>query len=257
MRIRYVRKTGPTGRLMTRLIPERLQNKPIIFNFGSSESLNCSCPLVFNTPEAVYNASNKKRMFRMLIDSDIDTLDFIDLSTDRQRAINLLRQGKELVLREGKTIRLISPFRGGWQSYFRGKKWKMRKADYQRLMNSNGYVTVKEDKLSEYRVIVWNKRILKTYIKIPKNPYREMFKYKFRDCTFRRICHPDFSSDMYENIIESVNCLGLDLAGIDILINTDGVFKIIEVNSSPGMSEKTINHLYRRMLNSKRVRRLY
>lgn len=240
MKIRYVKKTRPTGKRLIELMPEQLEDLSIYFNFGNSDILfDYDDWLIFNTPEAVKNASNKKRMFRLFQENNINAIEYINLETQKELALMKLRHGKKLVLREEKSLKLIGPVFGK-----------------QKIRNSNGYVTIKENKLSEYRIIVWNNRILKTYIKLPNN-YIKKFQYKINNCTFKRLCYNPFDSETTENILKSVRCLGLDLAGVDLLLNKDGEYKIIEVNSSPGMSEKTIKYLYQRMIRSRRVRELY
>lgn len=119
------------------------------------------------------------------------------------------------------------------------------KARAGQLFMRKGYATVREDKAVEYRIIVFKNKILKTYVKIPNG---DDFVLKRKNCSFKRIRFP-FPPEVKSNILNSVKCVGLDLAGVDMLINEKGEDKIIEVNSGPGMGEATIKMLYQEIRN--------
>jgi len=160
--------------------------------------------IIINHPDYVKNSVNKKIMFECFLNSGINALTYISYS-------QLFKPKNLFKLLTGK------------------------------LFLRNEYATIKEKKVLEYRIIVFNGKTLKTYIKIPRN---KDFILKKANCTFKRI-ESRFPSHVDINIINSVKCLGLDLAGVDMLVNDKGEFKIIEVNSGPGMGKKTIKQLFK------------
>ena len=204
--IGYTKKTKETATLIRDMMPHFYKN--IYLNLGNSNSdvkrLLNNGYIIINHPDYVKNSVNKKIMFECFLNSGINALTYISYS-------QLFKPKNLFKLLTGK------------------------------LFLRNEYATIKEKKVLEYRIIVFNGKTLKTYIKIPRN---KDFILKKANCTFKRI-ESRFPSHVDINIINSVKCLGLDLAGVDMLVNDKGEFKIIEVNSGPGMGKKNIKQLFK------------
>ena len=210
MEIKYTKKTCITGRLLKEYMLESLEDKKILLNLGNSH-LNIGKYIIEG-----YNILN--------------SLESIRNSANKRRMFRLFKENN---------IRCLK--------YVPIEDLNTSKYFLERLTSQffirNGYATIKEDKSIEYRIIVFRNRILKTYIKIPQT---NEFILKKQNCVFKRMRMP-FDYNIQENIINSVKCLGLDLAGVDMLINKKGEDKIIEVNSGPGMGIPTIKMLYRQI----------
>ncbi len=185
---------------MRTLMPEELKNADIILNLGDSSATNGYDYNWINEPEAVRNASNKRRMFELFEENE---------------------------------IKCITRVNGHFVQYFISR------------ITRNGITTIRENKVKEYRVIVYNGRMMKVMEKVPKNGD---FILKLENCDYQRVERFVIPKEDRRNIIRAVECLGLDLAGVDVLKNDKGEFKVIEVNSGPGMGEKNIGLLFRRIM---------
>lgn len=203
MEIGYTKKTHITGKLMEEIMPDVLRDKDIILNLGNSNLSMYNIPLGCVTLNHPLSVRN---------------------SANKKRMFELFQQNNIRCLK-------YVPYGVG----------QVRLYNRHQLFKRKYYATVREDKLREFRIIVFKNKILKTYEKVPNN---NDFVLKKENCTFKRVRFP-FQRDIETNIINSVRCLGLDLAGVDMLINKKGEDKIIEVNSGPGMGIPTIKMLYR------------
>ena len=203
MIIEYVKKTNKTASRLKELMPDELIDEDICLNLGNSN---------IDYTDDDYLIINEP--------------DAIRNSANKKRMFELFKENNIRCV-EYVDIREVNIF--------------------QRLLGKlyirKGYATKRENKVSEFRIIVFNNRILKTYLKMPQN---KNFVLKKNNCVFKRIREP-FIRSVKDNILNSVKCLGLDLAGVDMLINTNNEDKIIEVNSGPGMGYPTIRKLYKRI----------
>ena len=223
MKIGYTKKTIETKDRLFELMPDDLKHAKIFLNIGNANSKGAPGYLMLNKPENVKNAADKKAMFKVFKENRINSVKFIDLKgLGKFKAIGYLLTGKDLVLRE-QGLNVI-----GISQLFR-------------FLKSKEWVTLKEEKVIEYRVIVFRDKILRAMIKLPN---KKDFTLKQENCRFIDI-KPEFINETIpKDVIKSVKCLGLDLAGVDCLINKKGEFKILEVNSGMSLCSKSIGLLF-------------
>lgn len=222
------KKTEETCQRLRDLMPRSLRDKKIALNMGNSElKKDYSKYLLLNNPEAVKRAVNKKKMFEVLEDNRINCLKYMDIEylKGKAEAVVSLFSGKEIVLRDGGDIKVIT---ASELRELYNPKWK--------------YATIKENKLLEYRFVVFRDKILRAMVKANA---KGDFRVKQENSEFRMIDITKIPEDAINNIIKSVKCLGLDLAGVDVLLNMKDEFKIIEVNSGMALSPRSIKRLYK------------
>jgi glutathione synthase/RimK-type ligase-like ATP-grasp enzyme len=231
MKVIGCKRTCKTLRRMKQQIPFRLSNKKLLINLGNGDMGYTPYGYeVINTPTAVKNCSNKKRMFNILEDNDIKTLSFMDtdVEEDYTRAMTLLSEGEDIVLRglDGKWQVVDSP------------------DDLTVMWDDFDYATKYEEKKYEYRIIIFRDELFKIYRKLHKG---DDFCLKKDNCAFI-IVKPERMGSRHERMISEClrasKSLEIDLCGFDVMINTADEVKIIEANSGMAMCENTINQLY-------------
>lgn len=229
MKIFSCNATEETGERLKNLLPQELENKPIALNLGYSDFKEIEGYKTLNPSYAVKNCVNKKEMFKTLKKSKIKCLKFFDLNTIKGKFLSLfcLLIGKEIVLRSN-GIKIL----------------KLK--DFSKILKNKDYATIKENKILEYRLIVFKNKIIRGMVKINK---RGDFIVKQSNSRFKDIDLNKISEKDKQNIINSSLCLGLDLSGVDVLVNNKGKFKIIEVNSGMALCSKSIDILYKYMIN--------
>jgi len=225
------RKTKKTDKLLRELEPEDL--KEIIFNHGLSSfpEYNYIGRKIINRVSAIRNCVDKKRMFRCFARYGVKSLEFFDLSIpqDRRKAIFRLLQRKELCLRRGRKIEIV------------GSIWRFR-----RIFRRYIYATTKVDKKTEWRIL--------TLFDIPMRVFQKIgdeFALHLDNCEFK--IDNNCPESVINEALKASKACGIDMAGVDICLTTDNKVKVIEVNSGPGMSENSIEKLFRliRMLKRK------
>jgi len=226
MRIVGCKKTGETKERLKNLIPSNLRKEDILLNIGYSGFEEESFKgVIFNKTEDIKNCVDKKMMFKIMKRNRVKCLGFLDLSKslDKIKAV-LFLVNNDLVLRKNQDIQILN-FNDLKKGLF--KKWD--------------YATIKEEKLFEYRFIIFKNHIVRAMLKLNKN---NDFVLKQENSKFIDIDINKISKRTRKNLLKAVKCLNIDLCGVDVLLNKKGKFKIIEVNSGMAMNSKSINSFY-------------
>lgn len=208
---------------------EKLPKGKWLFNLGNGnfmwerEHISNGFKII-NKVENIKNCSNKKRMFEILTHNNVPCLEYFDLDnpTDIFYAKHAIAIGKILCLRRRKRLKRVDNL----NSFNYHRDWYR-------------YATTKENKRFEYRVVMLYNEPIVVFI---KNPNDHIFKYKQEYCTFARITLPKDDS-VLKVCKQATKALGIDMCGVDILVNKKGEAKIIEVNSGNGMAGRTIKKI--------------
>ncbi|MFA6023566.1 MAG: hypothetical protein WC781_05750 [Candidatus Pacearchaeota archaeon] len=232
MEIIYCEKTKETGERLVNLMPEELTERNIILNVGNSNyrqkdnSPIGNEELILNSVNSIKNCVNKKEMFRIFKENRIKSVSFIDLDKPmgKIKSSVILLFGKELVLRKDKEIEVI------------------KLSEIKRLFkNKFDYATIKENRILEYRIIVFKNKVVRAMVKLNYGGdfVLKQDNSKFIDVNINKIPHKTIN-----NLLKATKYLGIDLCGIDLLVNKNGKFKILEVNSGMALCSKSINQFY-------------
>jgi len=228
MIINGCKRTCKTKKLMKEMLPRELKNEKILINLGDSYLNERDYPNyeIINKVSAIRNCSNKKRMFEIFKQNNIISVHYFDLREQRFEAVDYLYGGFKLVLRKGKEIKIIG-------------------MDKLEELKSYDYATIKEEKVKEYRVILFRGKIVRAMRKMPQTTD---FQFKQENCKFVTVTENSFPREVIKNMIKAQKVLGIDLCGIDLLKNTDGEWKILEVNSGMSMSPKSVEIFYKMLI---------
>lgn len=220
----YGKKSCKTGRLLKELldqrpgvkclrkISQRPQKADVTLRWGDTQTYNVTSKFEINSRESVGNTANKLRMLQILKAADIPVVDF----TTNFNELNDYLDGEN-----------------GF--YVRNKLGQTR---YDNTTTNNDLYVCKSvpNKRREYRVHVFNGKVISIYEKIPKDPKQKL--YKSDNCKFSLV-DPEVSRcdrDGQSLCVKAVAALGLTSGGVDIIRSKRGEFTICEVNSSPGLN---------------------
>ncbi len=202
----------------------RVPQSDVHIRWGNSTSVGDG-DLIINTPDAVRNASNKLAMLRILRHTE-------GVNVPR----NILR-GDEF------TEDQLDEMRNDEGNLFiRGSNMSVRyDASF---TQADHYCTTPVNKDKEYRVHVFNGKVIAVYEKIP-NEGDEGIIRKDANCRFSKRRHdegnPTCDTDAQEMCIRAVQALGLVFGGVDLIRDKDTKkFYVVEINSSPALNGPNI-----------------
>jgi hypothetical protein len=128
--------------------------------------------------------------------------------------------------------------------YIRNKLGVVRYGNDFNAANDLYWTTPFKFKRREYRVHVFNGKVIGIYEKVPNNPdpTQRPKLFKSNTCKFVR-CDLEISrvdQSTQQICIDAVRALGLLHGGVDLLRDKHGGFMICEVNTSPGLNSQMI-----------------
>lgn len=225
--IAYKPCTSTTGKLLRTILSmprkrsQRRASVDVFLRWGTSDSFPVRAKIELNTREAVARATNKLVMMRALQAGAIPMPQF---ATTVEELTALTTQPTDMV-------------------YIRSKQGVVRYAnDFNPSSDLYASLPIK-NKRREYRVHVFNGKIIAIYEKVPHDQENKPALFKSFNCNFRLV-NPDISrcdSTGQQIAINAVASLGLLFGGVDLIRDKDGNFFVCEVNSAPGLNETNAN----------------
>ncbi len=233
--IAYSNRSCVTGKELrealdaTRKTTDKRAKCDLFIRWGNTEEFNnLKYKKELNTLDAVLRTTNKLEMLQALTTSGVPTLTF---STDPTALASLAdKEGNVYIRNRAGVVRYGNDFNASRDSYFsQPVKFKRR----------------------EYRVHVFNGKVLGAYEKVPlvsptaenQSPTAAINRpklYKSDTCRFVRC---DLENDgarvnsvAQEICIRAVQSLGLVFGGVDLIRDKNGNFFVCEVNSAPGLN---------------------
>lgn len=199
----------------------------VLLRWGSSEEfpLKQTC-IEINSKDAVSNASVKETMLRLLNEEQ-------EVSTP-----------KVLFLKNTTvTPELLEEYRHDGNFYVRGSNMEVRYDNTTKV--GDVYLTKPIQRAREFRVQVFNDKIVKMYEKVPNEEGQTLMKSW--NCHFSRIDTERFNKKALEMCIKGVKKLGLITGGCDLIKDVDNKYYINEINSGFGLNNPNIE-LYRDLI---------
>lgn len=197
---------------------KRVRKSDIVIRYGNSTSMTPRNTLEINTPEAVKKASNKLLMLQTLIANNISLpVNVMNFDAD---SLNSVRNE---------------------EGYFfvRGSNGSVRYDNVTRY--GDLYATKEIKNKREYRVHVFDGKIMGVYRKQPNNETDKLLKAD--NCHFHRcdMSNTKFTQEGIDLSINAVKATGLMFGGVDIVYDkATRKYLILEVNSSPSLNSANI-----------------
>lgn len=202
----------------------------LFIRWGNTEQFNSlKYKKELNSLEAVLRTSNKLTMLETMLAAGVATLQF---STD----LSVIESFKD---REGNV-------------YIRNKQGVVRYGNDYDAARDLYFSRPIRFKRREYRVHVFNGKVLGAYEKVPlslaegqpRNAETLPKLFKSDTCRFVRCdlevdengLNPRVNAAAQQMCIDAVNSLGLTFGGIDLVRNKHSEFTVVEVNSAPGLN---------------------
>lgn len=101
-------------------------------------------------------------------------------------------------------------------------------------MRDGWYLSKFIDKHKEYRVYVFNGRVLTVAEKIPHDRNRVAWNVA-QGGEFRVVRFDDWHLPSIQASVECMRNTGLDFGGVDVIVTQDGTPYVIEINSAPSL----------------------
>jgi glutathione synthase/RimK-type ligase-like ATP-grasp enzyme len=220
--IAYKKQSCVTGKLLRTIMSIRRKTSSrrakvdAFIRWGNSDPMPVRAKVELNTSEAVARTTNKLSMIQTLAAANLPTLEF---TTDSSVAETFKDdQGKYYIRSKLGVVRYDSDFNPVSDAYASKPVPNKRR---------------------EYRVHVFNSKIIAIYEKVPLDQETRPALFKSFNCKFRKV---DPAISLCDSVgqqiaIDAVNSLGLLFGGVDLIRDKDKKFTVCEVNSAPGLNE--------------------
>ncbi len=222
----FSNKSSVTGKaLAAKLVALRKRTNrrakcDVFLRWGSLEEFDrLRSKIELNSREAVSNSVNKFKMLQLLSEADIKTVEY---NNDPATITDYLDESGNC--------------------YIRSKAGVVRYANNFNPMLDSYYSKPVRNKRREYRVHVFNGKVIGLYEKVPIAEGDRPKLFKSDTCNFVR-CNPEISRVKQPDLdmcIAAVKSLGLLFGGVDLIRDNKMNCFICEVNSSPGLNTQMI-----------------
>jgi hypothetical protein len=235
MLVEHMNSVGIKAR---RINDKRFKFKPSVFvRWGNSYKEAPEGCIELNSIEAVRNTSDKDMMARILSETPEAKFPpcwFFD-RLDHDGSL-IAAYGTAGGMEEYDVAR-----RSGL--YYRNSVNVVRKRN--NYIAGDSYATIAIDKSREFRVHVFNGKVMGVYEKVPEDQENLPEYWKDDTCSFKRL---DMSNKDVRSSIKGVrpaavaatNALGLLFGGADVMMTADGEVFVNEVNSAPGLNTENV-----------------
>lgn len=212
---------GSTKGIISRKYPRYIPNNTdLVFRWGCTSNIPINN--VVNTAEAIHTVNNKSAFRRTMQDSnpELVTKSYFDGTGVPDDAVY------PLVVRPRTHSR-------GRQLYVANNREELTR--HCRACGAGWYANQLVTKASEYRVFVVSGRAVCVAKKTPSN-LEDVAWNVARGGRFDNVSWDDWPLKSVRIAIEAFNLSGLDFGGVDVMVDTDGVAYVIEINSAPSLT---------------------
>lgn len=213
-------KIGSKKLLNTSNIEEiqNLENKIFIRWRSEYETEQIKNSITYNTLEPVLVAQNKKLTRQVLFDAGVS---IPRLVTPTSNKIKYPIIGRSKTHSFAQNFEVL-PNKFSFESHYK----KFNKEDW--------YYSEYIDKVKEYRINIGHGKILSITSKAPKNT---LHWNGFDDEHISTIVSPnEIQLNIVQEALKAIKVIGLDFAGVDVIVDKENKPYILELNVSPGVS---------------------
>jgi len=193
----------------------------VIIRWGTRENIKANNSIIYNKAGAIANATDKLVSRQLFIKKGVNTPRLLNQVDDYVNGIIIARplihsKGKNFVVLNNRQ-ELENHWRAGW------------------------YYSEFIDKVREFRVHVGHSKVLALMEKHnPKNGNIAWNRAVNSSEPFTRITQSQSDEQkllpVLQEAIKAVNALGLDMGGVDVILDSSGIAYILEVNTAPTLN---------------------
>ena len=224
--IEYYRAFGDTSKYdESQLYQLKFKNfnfdNSVIIRWGTRENINANNMVIYNKATAIANATDKLVSRQLFAEKGVNAPRLLNHPSEYREGLIIARpfihsKGKNFVVLSTKE-ELQNHWRDGW------------------------YYSEFVDKIREFRVHVGHSKVLAFMEKHnPKNGSIAWNRAVNDSEPFTRIKQSQADDDnlltVLQEAIKAVNALGLDMGGVDVILDRNGVAYVLEVNTAPTLN---------------------
>lgn len=193
----------------------------VIIRWGTRENITANNSIIYNKAGAIANATDKLISRQLFIKNDVSAPRLLNHIDDYNSGVVIARpyihsKGKNLIVLNNKQ-ELQNHWRNGW------------------------YYSEFIDKVREFRVHVGHSKVLALMEKHNPNNGSIAWNRAQNDTEpFTRIKQAEADDQnllsVLQEAIKAVNALGLDMGGVDVMLDKDGIAYVLEVNTAPTLN---------------------
>lgn len=191
----------------------------IIIRWGNAIKVDLNNSVVYNKAEAIQKATDKKLTRQLLAEADISVPRAVVPDSENINYPVIARPSRHA---KGKNFIILKSRDEFYQHWIRN--------------NQTWYYSEFVDKVKEYRVHCAHGRIL-NYLEKP-NPGNGTIAWNraLNGEAFTNIKWDQYDSKVALECLKAVQAIGLDFAGVDVIVTADGKPYILELNTSPTLN---------------------
>lgn len=192
----------------------------VVIRWGNRIEIDLNGSITYNKAEAIANATDKKLSRKILAEAGVRVPRAV---TPDDRDINYPVIARPRIHAKGKNFVILKTFADLIRHYSANEQ--------------NGwYYSEFVDKVSEYRIHCAHGRIL-NYLRKP-NPGNGQIAWNraLNGEAFDNVKWSEYDKAVTVEALKAVEALGLDFAGVDVIVDAEGKAYILELNTSPTLN---------------------
>ncbi len=193
----------------------------VIIRWGTRESINANNSIIYNTAKAIANATDKLVSRQLFAEKGVNAPRLLNNIEDYREGIVIARpfvhsKGKNFVVLNTKQ-EVANHWRSGW--YYSEFVDKVR--EFRVHVGSSKALALMEKHNPSNGSIAWNRAINDT------EPFTRISQTQADEQNLLPVL---------QEAIKAVNALGLDMGGVDVMLDRNGVAYVLEVNTAPTLN---------------------
>lgn len=194
---------------------------PLYIRWGCTD--NVPGRQVVNTAKAIHQVNNKLKFRMILDDAELCPATYVDYTKISAEDAN-----------EGIITRPAHHAQGRHFYYTRDLK-SLKEIIDSKFKNKSYYCSHFIDKVAEFRVFIGQGRVLCVSKKTPNNPDAIAWNVALGG-RFDNVKWSEWPLKGVKTAVEAFNLSDLDFGGVDIMVDKDGNWYVLEINSAPSLT---------------------
>lgn len=204
----------------------------IVFRWGCTSSLKPEWrrAIVINKPSGIHAVADKVDFRRKLQDAGLCPQTWFEVPSTRELWVS-----RQVILRtnhhaQGKGLYFFDAERDGLADVI------YQLHELYRRFGGDVYINKYIPKIAEYRVFVFNGRVMALTEKVPENVKDIAWNRAQGDNAFQNVKWSEWNTHVCDVAIKAAKLAGIDFTGVDVILDADGKAYVLEANSAPTCS---------------------